>query len=167
VAFNPFYPFTKELLTALTEEGNKFFVRQEFKRGKNPLHPEIKNSFLITHYKEIESAMEHYDSLNTDSYRFLYDIDNPEHLNKLEIAASNPEGYSVFANVFHTDWQKRIGDQLMNRIRYYIGSKLKWKPERNDNLKFNLFMDMGTLSVKIMLNGKEAIAKFGEIEKPF
>jgi len=159
MAFNPFYPFTKKLLTALEEEGNKYFVRQSFERGKNRLQPEIKSSFLITHYMGIEPAMEHYDSLNTDSYRFLYDIDNPEHLNKLEIAASSPEGYSVFANVLQADWQKRI--------RFYIGSKLKWKPERNDNLKLNLFMDKGTLSVKIMLNGKEAIAKFDDIEKPF
>ena len=167
MAFNPFYPFTKKLLTALEEEGNKYFVRQSFERGKNRLQPEIKSSFLITHYMGIEPAMEHYDSLSADHFSFLYDTDNSDHKKKLEIAASQPEGYSVFANVFQADWQKRISDQLMKKIRYYIGQKLKWKPERNDNLKLNLFMDKGILSVKIMLNGKEAIAKFDDIEKPY
>src|SRR5438045_2242182 len=92
--FNPAYPFTKELLDSMLAKEVPFFVRSTYNRG---FENGLKGSYLISHYHKKSDAEQHYNSIQHDKSRFLYDATVTEHVEKLKIAASQPEGYKIYS----------------------------------------------------------------------
>jgi hypothetical protein len=161
--FNPFYPLTNELLNAFVANGKIFFVRQNFERGRNILDNNIREYFLITHYESLTTAMDHYGAISYDRRRFLYHWDNEEHRRKLEIAASSPEGFKIFAAVLKPGWDRPADRILKNKIRRYI-EQIGWNPKRDQGVLTNYELQFGELYIRIKYQGREAKVKFEEIE---
>src|ERR1044072_9316332 len=115
---NPFVLLTTKLLESLIKTGNHFFVRQTYKRGKNQLNPLIKAAFLFTHYTDYSRAKTHYDTLTNDPNRFLYNIEEPEHYEKLKVAAGQPAGFQVYSPLVQQPWKPT--PPIAAKIRTYI-----------------------------------------------
>jgi hypothetical protein len=161
--FNPFYPFTKQLLEGFLKYNKKYFVRQSFERGRNILDESIKEYFLVTHYGNLTTAMDHFGAISHDPRRFLYDWNNPEHREKLLVAASNPNGYKIFASVLKPEYEKGTAKQLKNKLRTYI-NKIGWYPKRDEGVSSNYELQFGELYIRLKYAGREAKVKFEEIE---
>ena len=164
--FNPFYLFTSELLLKLTEHGKIFFVRQTFLRAKDPFDENTKGHFLISHYNNLTTAMDHYGAISYDGNRFLYDWTKEEHRDKLIVAASQPKGYKIYSTVFKPDWEKHITGRMKDKMRMYV-KKLGWKPLPGEGLTTNYELQFGELYIRLRYGTREAKIKFEEIEKMY
>jgi len=99
-----------------------------------------------------------------DAYMYLYEWDNPEHQQKLYVAASQPVGYKVYSGVFKKDWEKQISNSMNETAKTYIETKIRWKPGRGDNVDFKLYVNYGELYAKLKFRGQEVRVKLEEIE---
>jgi hypothetical protein len=106
--FNPLEPWNEAALEGFIKAGMRYFVRQCFDRAKGPFDENIKGYFLFCHYKNYAPAKEHYDAIKDDPSRFLYDWEEPEHREKLSIAASRPPGYKLYTNTFMPKWEQHL-----------------------------------------------------------
>lgn len=163
--FNPFYPFTSQLLEAFVRRGKKYFVRQSFERAKGPSDENIKAWLLFTHYDSLTTALDHYGAISYDAKRFLYNWDKEEHRQKLMLAASGLSDYKIYASVLKIDWDKRVSKKQKDQLRFYIHNILGWNPRRDEGVLTNYEMQFGELYLRIKYAGREAKVKFEEIEK--
>ncbi len=159
---NPFVLLTTRLLESLIKAGNHFFVRQTYKRGKNELDPLNKAAFLFTHYTDYSRAKTHFDSLDNDPNRFLYNINEEEHYRKLFIAAGQPEGFKVYSPIVQQAWKPTA--PIAAKIRNYINQKLNWTPARNDGVKADLFVQFGELFITLKYGIHEVKLPLADIE---
>jgi hypothetical protein len=159
---NPFVLLTTRLLESLIKAGNHFFVRQTYKRGKNELDPLNKAAFLFTHYTDYSRAKTHYDSLDNDPNRFLYNINEEAHYQKLFIAAGQPEGFKVYSPIVQQTWKPTA--PIATKIRNYIDQKLNWTPGRNDGVKADLFVQFGELFITLKYGIHEVKLPLADIE---
>lgn len=159
---NPFVLLTTRLLESLIKADNIFFVRQTYPRGKNQLDPLNKAAFLFTHYTDYSRAKTHYDALDNDPNRFLYNITEPEHYEKLFIAAGQPEGFHIYSPLVPQPWKPTA--PIATRIRHYIQQKMGWNPGRSDAVKADLFIQFGELFITLKFGIHEVKLPLAEIE---
>jgi hypothetical protein len=162
---NPFHPFIKELLELFIKKNEIYFVRQSLPRAQNPLDPDAKGYFLISKYQSKGQAEEHYASLEHDKYRYFYDWNNPEHQARLIKAATDPEGYRIFASIFTADGDERIKRRLEPQFKAYVKWKLNWYPKRADGLKMSFYVAFGEIYCQLKTGNREVRVKLEEIEK--
>ncbi|MEP7263496.1 MAG: hypothetical protein ABI772_03315 [Bacteroidota bacterium] len=163
--FNPFVPFTKQLLDAMLAKNKKYFVRQTCQRGMPLQDASVKGAFIFTHYDSEKEAIVHYDGLKKDTYRFLYDATIPEHLERLNIAGNNPEPYRIFAAVARPGWEEEAKKHLLEKVKYFTEHKLSWKPSRADGVNLKLYIQFGQLFAEIRLHNQKIKVNLEEIEK--
>jgi hypothetical protein len=164
--FNPFCLLTTPLLNSFIRNGKTYFVRQTFNRTKDRFEGNIKASFLFSQYNSLATAQDHFGAIGYDPNRFLYNWDDHLHRERLKIAASQPEGYKIYANVFQKDWERMVTDRMRERVRFYVKG-LGWKPERDENVGTNFEVQFGELFIRLKYGNREAKVKFEEIEKIF
>lgn len=162
--YNPFSPLSKPLLDAFVRLGKKYFVRQSFARVKDHFDKNVKEYFIITHYADMVRAQQHMMSIGHDAYKYLYEWDNPEHRQKLNVAAGNPPGYKIYSAVLTKDWEIQIRSTLKEKTRGYIERNIGWKPRRSDTVDFILYVNNGELYAKLKLRAEEVRVKLEEIE---
>ena len=162
--FNPFTLFSRPLLDAFVQSGKQFFVRQQFQRARDHFHVRIKGYFIITHYAEKGHAEHHFGAVSDDPYKFLYNWQDPEHQNKLIIAAAQPAGYKIYSSVFNQDWEKHITNPLKQKLRNYVEGKLGWKPSVAETVGFDIYVHYGELFARLKLRTQEVRIKLEEIE---
>lgn len=162
--YNPFSFLSKPLLDAFVKSGKKYFVRQSFPRAKDHFDEGIKAYFIFTQYSEIDQALHHLNAISHDSSKFLYEWDNPEHRQKLCVAADNPPGYKIYACVLNKHWGKQIESSIKEKTRGFIDKNIGWKPRRSDTVKFILSVDNGELYANLKLGAEEVRVKLEEIE---
>jgi hypothetical protein len=159
---NPFVLLSAKLLDSLIKAGNTHYVRQTYKRGKDEGHDHIRAAFLITHYTEVTRAQIHYDALPGDPNRFLYNIADPVHAEKLNIAASQPLGFKIFSPLMQQPWKPTA--EIAAKIRTYINEKMNWTPGRNDAVKADLFTQFGELFINLKYGNHEIKVPLADIE---
>jgi hypothetical protein len=160
---NPFGLLNLQLLHALIDAGNRYFVRQTWQRGLHPFDHIQKAAFLFTHYRDLPSAQMHYNFLHQDGQRFLYDSRNPAHFTKLEIAARQVPAYPVYTPLLEKPWEP--SEKMAVSIRRYIATYLNWHVPREEIVKADLFTQFGELFVNLKYKSQEAKIPLADIEK--
>lgn len=160
---NPFPFFSPSLLRALIKAGHKYFIRQTYSRGVDHFDENQKGSFLITHYNEKGRAQIHFDALKNDGNRFFYDITDQEHMEKLNVAATQPAGYRIYTPLLTKEWTP--SKQLAGNMRKYIDNVLQWRPGRDETVKTNLFVQFGELFVTLKLRIHEVKIPLADLER--
>jgi len=163
--YNPFPLLSKGLLGDQLAKGKRFFVRQTFPRG---MEPRLIAAFLLRAYPadEKDTAAKHIAALAADANAFLYDAENPEHLQKLHIAAGQPFGYKIYyAAKKGLDW--RPPQAYQERMRRYIRHHHPgWRPQKQgDAIEIGLFEEFGRLFLKFSHAGDDDTIPFDLIEK--
>jgi hypothetical protein len=161
--YNPFGLLSMRLLQALLKSGNRYFVRQTYKRGLDQFDETQRGAFLFTHYTDAGRAQMHYDALALDPNRFLYDSTDAEHYNKLEIAAHQPLGFRIYSPLLEKEWKPT--EAMNEKIRKYIAANFTWTPGRNDKVKADLFSQVGELFVNLKYRVHEVKVPLADIEK--
>ena len=164
VVFNPFVPFTKQLLDAMIAKNKKFFVRQTFIRGMPLNEKEVKGAFILTHYDLENEAIVHFDGLKRDHHRFFYDVNDAEHLERLNIAASHPGPYRIFAAIAYPGWEDKAKKLLLKQVRHYVSHGLKWNPKTDDAVNLKLFIQFGELFADMRFNNQQIKVRLSDIE---
>lgn len=160
---NPFGLLSVKLLYALINDDNRYFVRQTYRRGLNPSDPIHRAAFLFTHYNDLASARWHYNFLQHDPNRYLYDCKNTDHAARLETAAKQVPGYPVYTPLLEKPWQP--SEKMAELIRKYIGANLNWTPAREETVKADLFTEFGELFVNLNYRSHEIQVPLADIEK--
>jgi hypothetical protein len=163
--YNPFPLLTPALLKDRIMDGKRYFVRQVYKRG---MKSNLKAAFLIRAYdaSEKELADQHMRVLSKDPNAFLYDANDPAHLEKLNIAANQPVGFKIFyAGKTGVDWKPPL--DYDHKIRHYILKKHPtWRTKPGgDKIEIGLYEEFGELFLKFGYQGEEDRILFEEIEK--
>lgn len=163
---NPYTLLTPGLLEAMLRQP-MYFVRQEYKRGsRTGPDPEIK-SLLLTHYGrhevDRERAERHMRLLMKDPCRFLYDSEDPLHLEKLRKASRQPEGYRVYINLLPKKWKPGEGFKL--RLSRYVREKIPWwNYSPAHKLNVTLKERYGELFIALLWKGQQTEVHLDEIE---
>lgn len=159
MTFNPMALLTTEVLEGLAQAGHRYFVRQSFARGAEPGI----RSLIYTHYKDYFRAKEHLDVLAQDASRRLYNWEDSTDREKLRIAAGQPQGFRIYANLFRRDWEKRLSRMLREKMRRYI-NHLDWEPKAGESIEPQFYPHFGEVYVSLQYKGREVRINFEEIE---
>ncbi len=164
---NPYSLLTPEILSAMLKQP-MYFVRQEYSRGAFLYDSPATKTVLLTHYPrhevEKERAQRHMRLVWKDPYRFLYDSSRPEHLAKLQVAASQPAGCRVYINLMKSKWQ--ASPLLKLNISSYVRKQLPWwNYSPADKLKVTLKERYGELFLALLWRGQQTEVVLEEIEK--
>lgn len=162
---NPYSILTPEILNAMLKQP-MYFVRQQYERGKDIFYND-QVPLLLTHYghdeTDRERAERHMRLLLRDPYRFLYDSINPEHIEKLTMAASQPEGFRIFIKMMPAKW--KASDSLKMKISQYVRFKLPWwNYSPSDKLKVTLKERYGQLFISLLWRGQQTEVLLDDIE---
>src|SRR5689334_3495233 len=117
--FNPCYPFTADLLEGMLAKNVKYFVRATYKRGRESVDDNIKESFIISHYKHFQDAERHFKNIQYDPWRFLYDVKKPLHVELLREAAHTKE-YRVFSQFIIPGIEKKATQRFGKQTTLYL-----------------------------------------------
>jgi hypothetical protein len=162
--YNPFYPFTIQLLEGFVAKGKKYFVRQTFDRAFDQFDENIEGYYFFTHYDNLMRAREHFEAIAHDPNRFLYDWDNPEHQERLRKAASNLfKEYKVYAAVAKPNWERGLTNRLEQKVRAHV-SRLGWSPKVEDLVETKFEIKYGELMLILKYRNRKTKASFSEIE---
>lgn len=163
--YNPYSLLTPQILHAMLKQP-LYFVRQQYERGKDVFFND-RVPLLLTHYghdeADRERAERHMRLLLKDPYRFLYDSNNPEHLEKLTRASLQPDGFRIFINLMPAKW--KASDNLKMKINQYVRCKLPWwNYSPSDKLKVTLKERYGQLFVALLCRGRQTEVLLDDIE---
>ena len=161
---NPYTLLTPAILDGMLRQP-MYFVRQYYKRGTDPFDEGI--PLLLTHYihhpADIERSERHMRLLKMDKHRFLYDSTNPEHLERLRVAASQPAGFHIYINLLPREW--KATDGLKKKIREFMLQRFpEWTYSPSDRLKVTLKERYGELYLGFLWKGQQAEVNLDEIE---
>ena len=160
---NPLALLNKELLDNMIQEGNLYYVRQQYPRGITPSDTGIKGAFVLSHYSNKQEAVNHYNVLFEPQVA-IYDATIPEDKEKLYIAAGQPAGYKIYALLLEPkEWKPT--PELAQKIKQYIRVESRWRLERSDNVKVSLFQELGELFIRLKNGVQEIKVRLSEIEK--
>jgi hypothetical protein len=163
--YNPFPLLNELMLSDRIAAGKRYFIRQTYLRG---MLPGLRAAFLFRAYDETEKAMadQHFKLLHGDPNAFKYDILEEGHIEKLSIAAQQPEGFKIYyAGKKGVDWKP---PQLyQERIKHYIRKNHPgWKPKKGgDKIQAVLSEEFGVLFLTFSFEDEEDKILFDEIEK--
>ena len=163
--FNPFYPFTTELLESFLKTGKSYFVRQTLPNSTSVREEGIKGYFLISHYDRLVTAQDHFGAIEYDRNRFLYDWNIPEHRQRLQTAAAGPKDFRIYSSVFRADWEKHLDEEFQQKVRAYVNS-LDWRPKKGEVVDTRFELHFGELFLRLKYGGRIAKIKFEELENP-
>lgn len=163
---NPYAILTPSLLDAMLRQP-MYYVRQHYERGHDPLMDDNTVPLLFTHYTHHETDVErvhrHMRLLHKDPYRFLYNSREPEHLEKLRVAAQQPAGFRIYINLLPRQW--KAGDGLKRKINSYLMHRLPWwHYSPADKLKVTLKERYGLLYLAMLWRGQQTEVLLSEIE---
>ena len=164
---NPYAILTPALLQAMLKQP-LYFVRQYYPRGRDTTDSPT-TSILLTHYAhhdtDKERADRHMRLLMNDRYRFLYNSNDPEHRAKLEIAASQPEGFRVYINLLPKKWKP--SDQIKKMVAHYVtGHMPAWRYSPADKLNVTLKERYGELFLALLWKGQQCEVHLDLVENP-
>lgn len=160
---NPLAILSEDFLHALLLHGHKYFVRQSYPRGLDHFDTTLKEAFLFSAYKELTAAEKHFLHLTEDHRRQLYYIGQEGDIEKMRIAASQPNGYRIYVDKLATrTWKPPL--DLKGKVTNYLRSNTKWK-SKDDPIDVALFLEYGELMLSLA-NGKEVLKiKLSEVER--
>lgn len=140
--YNPLAKLSTDKLVELLSQGYLYFVRQSYPRG---VAPGIKEAFLMTPYKTLEEANQHYIELKDDRRKFVYNTDHStgDHLSRdydrgnLYAAAGQPDGYAVYLNRLEfEDWYPPR--EVQQHLHHYVCHLGYNKPNAGINCRLGL-----------------------------
>lgn len=150
--YNPLPILTTGLLEDELKTGKRWFVRQIYPRGMEPV---LKAALIVRAYRpeEKELAEEHLAAIENDKTAFLYDANLPEHLEKLTAAAKQPTGYKIFyVGKKGVEWDPPL--LYKKKVRHYIlDHHSSWS--RGKKIKVGLYEKFGELFLKFSCDNKE------------
>ena len=147
----------------------KLFVRQYYAGGLDHFDEPGTVPLLLTYYYkdnhiDVNRAGFHIKQLETDKYRFLYDSENPEHLQKLIAAAQQPPGYKIYINLLPKEWIPP--DSLKRKIHHYMLHNLPWwNYNKTNQLHIHLTDRYGKLYLQLSWKGNKADVLLEEIDR--
>ena len=156
---NPLKLLFKDALDELKKLNYVYYVRQTYERGKTGA---LQEAFLITPYLEKEHADKHFNAIEGDQRRMIYDISNPLHEERLYNAATQPEGYRIYLNRLRDrEWQPDVA--VANSCKNYIKRVLKWPMK--SGIDISLGMQFGELTIKFDNGSQNQEIPLKEVEK--
>lgn len=144
--YNPFVPFTEDILRSLKQDGMHFIVLQRFE------WPRLNRAttFLVTPYAHIELAKEHEHNLKEKEGKLL---DISKDVDKVFALLKKETGYHLFLDRFkETNWNKRMLKVYERNIVNYLRSRSTFT--RHDSIDINFTLKFGRLIAEVRATDK-------------
>jgi hypothetical protein len=161
--FLPFCVFSEDLMQRLVRYGHSYFVRQTVVSSKRVFSGGVKGRFLMTHYKNLKEAEQHFEAIAFDPNRYLYHYNVLEHRTRLHVAAAGVSGYQIYSSLLRENWERDLSDSLQKKVKRYV-SKLGWKPGKADPVGSELELEYGRIFLRLTFKDQQARVTFEEIE---
>ncbi len=151
---NPLAILQIAVLDGLVQAGHTYFVLASYPRG---MRPGVKEALLVSHYRTANEANAHYAAIAADKRRRIYDINDPADKEKLYHAATQPEGYAVYAALLR-EKKWKPGPLLAAAVKRFMRANGIGR----ENASADLFIRFGELFITLK---KDYHIPLSEIEK--
>ncbi len=144
--YNPFVPFTEEVLHALEKESKYFLIVQRFS------WPGLKraDTFLITPYTDLGKAIVHEKNLKQKEGKLL---DISKERDSVSALLKPGHTYYLFLDKFkETNWNKRMLKEYQGNIISYLRGRTRFT--REDAIEINFVLKYGRLIAEIRAKDK-------------
>ncbi|MEX0636033.1 MAG: hypothetical protein WD135_04630 [Ferruginibacter sp.] len=165
--YNPLVKLTPALLKSMLATP-KLFVRQTYVRGISVMDEPNSISLLFTHYAKDDSIEKnradiHIAQLQKDPYCFLYNSEDVNHRERLQMAAAAAAPYLVYTNLLYQQW--KAPPWLRKKIHTYMLLNYTWWNYSNSNqLQIHLKDRYGLLYLQLSWKAHKADLLLEEIE---
>lgn len=132
-------------------------------RGQATYRHYLKAAFLITPYKSIEKAQEHFNKLGNDEYRFLYSWDNAEHKHRLRIASQQPEGYAIYLGQVKEHEKRMLPYTITKATVDFVLKNKGWSVDL-DTFYTSLYIRHGVLMLSLLDEKREAHIRLDDVD---
>ena len=155
--YNPFVPFTEEILSSLQKEGKHFLILQRFEWPRLSR----KTTFLVTPYPDLGQAKEHEKCLKEKEGKLL-DVSRDK--DKVVTLLKADSGFDLFLDRFkETNWNKRMLKEYERKIVNYLRSRTTFT--RQDSIDINFTLKYGRLIAEVRAKDKSLDVEAFELIK--
>ena len=165
--YNPLAEISTPIMETMLKEP-KLFVREYYPRGFSHYHAPGTIPLLLTYYEkdkavEASRALFHLRQLELDKYLFLYDSENPDHQNRLRIAATQIQPYKIYINLLIKEWEPPAF--LKTKIHTYMQHHFAWwNYSKTNSLHIHLKDRYGKLFLQLSWKANQAEVLLDEVE---
>ncbi len=144
--YNPFVQFTEDMLHSLEKESICYLILQRFSwPGLNR-----STTFLITPYRDMESARIHEQNLEHNEGKLL---DISKDREKVGALLKPENTYRLYLDKFkETNWNKRMLKEYQRNIVNYLRGRTRFT--REDTIDINFVLNNGRLIAEIRAEDK-------------
>ena len=164
--FNPFVHFDSRMLPGFKDMKRRYLVSQTNRQATDHFAEEDKINILLSDYEDLKLAKIHYNAL-TDKYRSILDLQNPEHVRKLEEMMGMNSKYRLWAAFIADQDQvpKRLNAKYSRNMRNYVAQKTNWQIGASQTIYPKLELIFGEFFVILKYRSQEIQIKLAELEK--
>ncbi len=165
--FQPFHEMKNQVILKFKQAGKRYLVTQTYERGRNDLMQAGKEPILMSHYDDPGLAQIHYNAIpEGDKYRFILDLENENHLLRIQEMLHPKSRYIVYAKlVFYKqdELEEYLKKRYFDKVSRFIAAKTNWHLGKN-KFATHLQIIFGELYLEIRLHNERIRVKFEEIE---
>lgn len=165
--FNPFVPFHSKMIEGFRSLKHRYLVTQTFRGRVDHYQDEGRTVLLLTDYEEENRAKVHWNAVRDDPYKYILDLENEAHRNKLIEMLQPGSRYRLLA-AFIEDVkavEKRLNAKYANNIRNYIQRETNWRIGAGETIFPKLDLAFGELFVTLKYSNQTVRLRLSDLEK--
>ncbi|HRE52212.1 MAG TPA: hypothetical protein PK339_12370 [Flavitalea sp.] len=162
----PFESFKQIYIERLLQLKKRYLVSQTYMRKFEHFDTGEEINLLLSDYEDRVIAKTHWDALKNDPFRAILDLQNTEHILKLQEMLSEGSKYRLFWAVVRDakDLEKRINTKLPDNLKRYIEKNTNWRIGRDKIIRPSLQLIFGELFIILKYAGQTLRVKLEDIE---
>jgi hypothetical protein len=165
----PFEEFKPGYIVRLRHLGRRYLVSQTYgrveKTGADAADSRI--SLLFSDYPELGQAKLHVNAVKKDRYAALIDLDNRDHLVKIEEMLQTGSPYRIFFAIVRSAraLENHINKHYKEKLKQYVEKRTGWRISHDAVVNPSVELSFGELFIILRHKNQRIRIKFEEIEQ--
>ena len=164
--FNPFIKFESSFIPRFRSTNRRYLVSQTFSRQNDLFKDADKNYIMLTHYSDLDKALEHHNAIISDEFSAVYDLEEDDDRSEVLDILGPGSSYEVYSSAITdpTKVQESMNKVFAKNIQNYISTKLKWPIGRDQTIRPKPEITFGELFVVLKMPGRYDRVRLSDIE---
>ena len=124
-------------------------------------------SLLFSDYADLGEAKLHFNAVKKDRYAAIIDLENPNHLQRIQEMFEAGSVYRIFFAVVHSarELENLVNRKYKDKLRRYVEQQTDWRISRDAIVRPTIQLSFGELFIILKHRNQHIRIRFEEIEK--